>query len=315
MYKNKKICLIVPCYKVKKKIQIVLDKVPKIVDQVILVNDCCPEKSTDGLITKNKNVKIIRNQSNIGVGGAVKAGFKIALAEHYDLIIKVDGDDQMDLDHMKSMCEILIKNNLSYVKGNRFYYLQDLDGMPLIRIIGNSVLSFFSKFSSGYWDIFDPTNGYFVIDIKALKLIQFEKLSNRYFFESDLLFRLRLINATIYDYPMRAVYSDEKSSLRIYSIIFPLLFFHCRNFIKRFFYCYILRETSVATFELIFSIIFIFFGLFIGLDSWVDAYKNQSYAPTGSIVLSSTLSIAGLYLFLSFINYDIISNPNKSHTK
>src|SRR5690606_5403748 len=110
--------------------------------------------------------------------------------------------------------------------------------------------SFLNKLSSGYWSVFDPTNGYTAIQLNVLKKLPLDKVSNRYFFESDLLFRLNTLRANVVDVPMSAVYLDEKSSLVVQKVIFEFLINHARNSIKRIFYSYYLRGLSISSFTL-----------------------------------------------------------------
>ena len=65
--------------------------------------------------------------------------------------------------------------------------------MPWLRLIGNAGLSFLSKMSTGYWELFDPTNGYTAIHAALVRELPLGKLSRRYFFESDILFRLNVL--------------------------------------------------------------------------------------------------------------------------
>ena len=85
--------------------------------------------------------------------------------------------------------------------------------MPIVRIIGNIGLGFITKLSTGYWELFDPTNGFIAIRSEVLNEISLEKIDNGYFFETDLLFRCSLSNILISEIPMDAVYASEKSSL------------------------------------------------------------------------------------------------------
>lgn len=72
------------------------------------------------------------------------------------------------------------------------------------RLFGNAVLSFMNKASSGYWRVFDPTNGYTAINAAALRRLPLGKLSTRYFFETDMLLWLNMIGTVVEDVPMEA---------------------------------------------------------------------------------------------------------------
>lgn len=314
MFKKKTIAIIIPAYKVKSKLPVVLNKIPKFVDLVIVVDDFCPENSTNISFPKNLTYKIVKHKKNLGVGGAVKSGFEFVCRENkkIDIVVKIDGDDQMDLNYLPSILENLISLNIDFIKGNRFYNLSSLKKMPLIRIFGNAVLSFITKFSSGYYDIFDPTNGYFALNVHTLKDLEYHKLNDRYFFESDLLYRLNLINAKVKDYPINSRYSDEKSNLKIYKIIIPFLYFNSKNYFKRIIYKYFIRDFSVGSVQLFFGLFFTFLGSIKGSIVWLEAFNTKIDAPIGSIVLSLLFILIGFQLLLSFLNFDISNNPNNN---
>jgi dolichol-phosphate mannosyltransferase len=208
--------VVIPCYKVKKHIGEVIQSIPGFIDNIIVIDDGCPEGSADeALLSERENLHIIRHEQNQGVGGAVVSGYIKAMELGADIIIKLDGDGQMDPALMERLIEPITDGRADYTKGNRFRDFLRLQSMPKIRLIGNSVLSFMTKLSSGYWDTVDPTNGYTAIHKNALEKLSLKKLSKRFFFETDMLINLNITGAVIKDIPAPARYGDEKSSLSI----------------------------------------------------------------------------------------------------
>jgi len=165
--------------------------------------------------------------------------------------------------------------------------------------------------STGYWTIFDPTNGYTAVDTRVLSQLNLNKLSPRYFFESDILFRLGTVRALVLDIPMRAVYQEEKSSLRIGKVMLPFLWGHMRNFFKRIFYNYVLRDFTVASLELLFGLVFVLFGGVVGISAWVASAQTGLVATTGTVMLSALPIILGIQFLLSFVSYDVASSPGR----
>lgn len=204
----------------------------------------------------------------------------------------------------------IAKGEADYTKGNRFFNFSDSIGMPKIRLLGNIALSFLTKASSGYWKIFDPTNGYTAISTTILKLIPIDKLSKRYFFESDMLFRLSIANAKVVDVPMKAVYEDEESNLHIRKIFFPFLKGNITNFFKRLIYKYFLQDFNIASLELCFGVVLMFFGVTFGGVNWFQNSMSNVETPVGTIIIAALCIIVGFQLFLSFLSYDI-SNVSK----
>lgn len=309
--------VVIPCYKVKKHILGVIEKIGGSVAKIYVVDDKCPESSGSYVLENclDKRVEVIFNNENQGVGGAVISGYRASLADNMDIVVKIDGDGQMDPYLIDDFVNPILKELSDYTKGNRFYDIEGLRGMPKIRIFGNAVLSFMTKFSSGYYNIFDPTNGYTAISAFALKRLNFDKLSRRYFFESDILFRLNIINAKVVDVPMVAVYEDEESNLNIKKIIIPFLKGHIRNASKRIFYNYFLRDFSVASIELIGGVSLTTFGVLYGFFSWYKSIFHNELASSGTVMLSALPIILGMQLFIGFYQADIERQPKNSITE
>ncbi|HIF6286310.1 TPA: glycosyltransferase family 2 protein, partial [Enterobacter asburiae] len=238
-----------------------------------------------------------------------------SLKDNVDIIVKIDGDGQMDPSLIGDFINPISKEFADYTKGNRFYDVESLKPMPKIRLFGNTVLSFMTKFSSGYYNIFDPTNGYTAISSVALKKLNLDKLSKRYFFESDILFRLNLINAKVVDVPMDAIYEDEQSNLHINKIILPFLKGHLKNATKRIIYNYFLRDFSVASIELFCGLLLSTFGTLYGLIGWYKSLFFNELASGGTVMLSALPIILGMQLLLGFIQADIERQPKNSITE
>jgi dolichol-phosphate mannosyltransferase len=306
-----KIAVVVPSYRVTDHIQEVLSKIGPEVEQIFVVDDACPDNSGDFVEknVKDKRVTVLRHTTNQGVGGAVISGYRAALDAKADIVVKVDGDGQMDPALIPRLVEPILRGEADYVKGNRFDSLEDLFEMPRVRIFGNAVLSFWSKLSTGYWSITDPTNGFTAIHSKALKAVNLDKLRKSYFFESDLLFRLSVVNAVVTDMPMKAVYGEERSHLRIRKVLFEFPYRHTVNLMKRVFYKYYLREWSIASFELPIGLSFTVFGIWFGLASVAAANSLGQAATAGQVTLSAVGIILGVQLLLSFLAYDIQAEP------
>lgn len=306
-----KIAVVIPCYHVKAHIKNVVKAIPDFVWKIYCVDDACPDKSGDFIdnTIEDKRLHLLKHDTNQGVGGAMITGYKKAIEDGAEIVVKIDGDGQMDPDLIKDFVMPILSGSCDYTKGNRFYNIEDVKAMPTIRLFGNAILSFMTKLSSGYWDIFDPTNGYTAISAEALKTLPLDKIERRYFFESDMLFRLNTIRKVVYDIPMKATYGDEKSSLKISKIVWPFMIKHIRNFFKRIFYNYFLRDFSIASIELVLGSILLLFGTFFGVSNWLESISLKTTASAGTVMISALPIIIGIQLLLSFLQYDINSVP------
>lgn len=317
MYKENIIAVVIPCFKVKAKILGVLKTIPDFIDLIYIVDDSCPQGTGSFVLSKirDKRVTVIKHSTNLGVGGAVISGYKAAIKNKSQIIVKMDGDGQMNPLLIRPLIDPIINGAADYTKGNRFYDLEVVKRMPIIRLIGNSILSFITKISSGYWQIFDPTNGFTAINANLIKLLPLQKISKRFFFESDMLFRLNILRAVVQDIPMEAKYEDEVSNLNIMKIIPEFAYKHLRNTFKRISYSYYLRGMSIASLELPIGFFFLIFGLIYGWIQWDIFSSINLNTPPGKVMLSALPILAGLQLLLNFLNYDFISTPTKPISK
>ena len=307
------LAVIIPSYKVSKHILSVIESIGSEVSRIYVVDDACPEKT--GTLVKNQckdsRVEVIFHETNLGVGGAVMTGYKQAIADGHNVLVKLDGDGQMDARLINELVNPILEGEADYTKGNRFFDLEQIHQMPTIRIVGNALLSLMTKFSSGYWNLFDPTNGFTAIHSDVARKLPLSKISNRYFFETDILFRLNTIRAVVVDVPMDAKYEDETSNLKISNILGEFLTKHVRNSYKRIFYNYYLRDLSIASIELPLGLSMLFFGLIFGSYQWINSTHLGVATPSGTVMLAALPVIIGLQFLLGFLAYDISSVPKR----
>lgn len=308
-----RIAVVVPCYRVADQVLDVLRRVGPEVVRIFVVDDACPQHTGDRVEREcaDPRVRVLRHEVNRGVGGALVTGYRAALAEDVDIVVKIDGDGQMDPAFLPSIVQPIVSGRADYAKGNRFYDLEMLRSMPAVRLGGNAVLSLVSKVASGYWDVMDPTNGYTAIHRSALALLPLDKLDRGYFFESDMLFRLYTIRAVVRDVPMPARYEGEPSSLRIgrVAVAFPLKYL--RATCKRMFYSYLLRDFNAATVEFLLAIVLGTAGAAFGVMKWIESEHTGAPATSGTVMLAALPIVLAMQLLLSAVNYDVGNVPRE----
>lgn len=311
------VSVVIPSYRVKKHILGLIERIGSEVGKIYVVDDRCPESSGKHVEEncRDERVEVIFHEKNKGVGGAVISGYKRALEQGASIAIKLDGDGQMDPALIPQFIAPIQRGEADYVKGNRFFNLESLSRMPRLRLFGNSALSLINKFVNGYWNVMDPTNGYTAIHANALKLLPLDKIEERYFFESDMLFRLGVVRAVVYDLPMSAHYADEQSSLKISQVLFEFPPKYMKRFFKRLFYNYFLRDFHAATIELVLGTILFLFGVVAGIIFWVQSVSSGQVATSGSVMLAALPVILGTQLLLSALNFDIQNIPEKPLSK
>jgi dolichol-phosphate mannosyltransferase len=310
---NPKIAVVIPCFKVSANILQVLASIGHEVDHVYIIDDCCPEYSGN-LVAANygpERVTVIRHSKNLGVGGSVMTGYSAAIADGYSILVKIDGDGQMDPFLLPDFVNPIVEGEADYTKGNRFFDIESVKHMPKARLLGNSVLSFFAKLSTGYWNLFDPNNGFTAIHADVARHLPFQKISRRYFFETDMLFRLNTLRAVVVDVPMNAKYGNEVSNLKISEVILEFATKHLINALKRLFYNYYLRDLSLASIELPTGFALLSLGLAFGTYHWIHSYQMATTTPAGTVILAAIFILVGLQLLLAFFGSDIANVPTR----
>ena len=307
------IVVVIPAFRVRRQILGVCQDIPDLVSKIYVVDDACPEGSGDLVEAAlvDPRVCVLRHSSNQGVGGAVMTGYLAAMRDGADIIVKIDGDGQMDTQLIADFIEPIVTGEADYTKGNRFYNLDTIKAMPRVRILGNAILSLLTKLSAGYWNLFDPTNGYTAIHSDVCRRLPLHKVSKRYFFETDMLFRLNTVRAVVIDIPMDAKYGEETSNLKISKIIGEFFIKHLRNLAKRVAYNYFLRDLSLASLELLVGLLMLTFGLFYGGYHWAHSASLGIPTAAGTVMVAAMPVLVGIQLILSFIGYDIASVPKR----
>lgn len=306
------ISIVIPCYNVAAHVEQVIRHLPAQVKWIIAVNDCSTDDTEAILLhlkAENEKIVYIRHEVNQGVGGAMISGYQKALELNADIIIKIDGDGQMDPSYIPALIKPLTTNGVDFTKGNRFRDFKALRSMPLTRRIGNLGLSFVIKAASGYWNIFDPTNGFTAIRNETLASLDLTKIHKRYYFETSMLIELYYINAVIQDVPMKARYGSEVSGLSTTKTLFefpPKLFL---ALVKRIILKYYLFDFNIASLYILLGTPLFLFGTIYGLENYIRYASSHIGAPTGTVVIPTLLIILGFQLLLSAVSFDINNYP------
>lgn len=311
--KNKRVAVVIPYYNAANHIGKVVTGLPNFIDGVIIVNDKSLELLPYDEIKKEcnseKNLIFLENDTNLGVGGATKKGFQYAIDNCFDIVVKVDADNQMDTSYLEKMISPIIDGKAKMTKGNRFRYTKSIKSMPIVRRFGNLVLSFLTKAATGYWNNFDPTNGFIAVKVDVLKKIDFSNLSDRYFFETSLIAELYFIEAKIKDIAMPPIYGNEKSNMQVWKMPVIFLLNLIKIFLKRVIKKYFLFDFNIGSLYILFGVPLFLFGVFFGLYEWWFYTSQNIFAPTGTIMIVSLSIIIGFQLLLQAIQYDIFNAP------
>jgi len=313
------VAVVVPCYKVERSIEEVVAGIPEYIKTIILVDDASPGETPlilDRLARDNpERVVAVHLPHNQGVGGATLAGMEKAVELGAEIIVKMDGDGQMDPEYLPDLLEPLLYGEADYSKGNRFSSSEVLKKMPVVRLIGNAGLSFLNRLASGYWKTLDPTNGYFAIKAELIPRLATKRIDRRYFFESSLLIELGILRAVVYDVPMRTIYGDEQSHLSVKKALFEFPPKLIVGFFRRIFYNKFLFNTSPDLLLGSVGLPLLLFGITWGVIKYIQFATLGIAATAGTVMISALPSILGFQMCLTAIQMDFSSVPTAPLTR
>ncbi len=306
-----RVAVVIPCYKVNAHVLGVIERIGPWCDRIYCVDDACPDGSGDHIEAHcdDDRVQVIRRERNGGVGAATMTGYRAALDDGMDVVVKIDGDGQMDPRFAPRLVAPILRGEADYTKGNRFFSAETVAAMPRLRLVGNAGLSFLTKLSTGYWDLFDPTNGFTAIHTTVVRELPLDRVHPRYFFESDMLFRLATLRARVVELPLVATYADERSNLSEFDALLRFPGLHARNLMKRVLYNYFLRNFSVASLNLVVGLSLLGFGVSFGSVSWALSALTGQPSTAGTVMLAGLPVFLGIQLLLSFLQHDVASVP------
>jgi glycosyltransferase involved in cell wall biosynthesis len=283
------------------------------VESIYAVDDACPDGS-GGFIEENNTdprVRVLYHIENQGVGGAVITAYKAALTDGIEVVVKIDGDGQMNPALVPNFVRAIVRGKADYTKGNRFYRPESLRSMPRVRLLGNAGLSFINKISTGYWPIMDPTNGYTAIHAAVLRELPLDKMERGYFFESDMLYHLNIIRAVVHDVPMDAVYADESSNLRVSRVLPQFMLAHVKRFFKRYAYTYLIRDFNLGSIYSLCGGLLCVVGLVFGGVHWLHSVVTGAPATSGTVMLAALPLLVGIQLLIAFLHQDVSNVPTE----
>jgi glycosyltransferase involved in cell wall biosynthesis len=299
------VAVVIPTYRAAGSVANVVAGALEVADFAVVVDDACPDRS-GACVEPSSRVIVVTHERNLGVGGATKTGIAAALRAGADYVVKLDADGQMDPAYVPDIIALLEQDReIDMVKGNRFADPQTMRRMPIVRLIGNSILTLLIKFSSGYWTIVDPTNGYIAVRASALRETDLGALANRYFFEIDLLCSFGLRRLVVAELKMPAIYGGERSSLSIPHVLlsFPLRLLS--RFVRRIVLNYFVVEINVGSLCGAIGLPMFVFAVAFGAHEWGVSVASGIPRPTGTVILALLLFMIGFQLSLQALLYDV----------
>ncbi|MEA3010078.1 MAG: dolichol-phosphate mannosyltransferase [Sphingomonadales bacterium] len=307
-----RVAVVIPSFRAAATIGAVLRAIGPEVKHIYVVDDGCPDATGERALKDHRDPRLIvlHNRRNLGVGGAMKRGYARALADGAEIIVKVDADGQMDPRHISRLIAPILEGRADYCKGNRFAPARlmpsgsspsALKAMPPARRAGNMAFSVLHKAATGYWRIGDPANGYTAIHARALERIGLDALADCFFFETDMLFRLNLVDAVVADVPLPACYPGSGSSLRLRRVAPRFAVMTASRLVRRLRSKYFTGEWNPGSVKLAAALAMIAASAGLAGWHWLAAAKGGAAFGASAAALAclalglALLAAAGLY--------------------
>lgn len=310
MIRGQRVAVAIPAYDVEPHVAAVVEGLPQWVDVIVVVDDGSRDRSAAVVAALgDPRVRLLRHERNRGVGAAMRSAYCEALAAEADVVVKMDGDGQMDPRHLRRLLLPLLRRQADYAKGNRFYHLAALSAMPRARRWGNVALSFLAKAASGYWNVSDPTNGYTAVRREALLALRLDALHPRYFLEISLLIALARLSAVVVDVPMPARYGCERSSMKLGQVLLSFPGQLVAGFLHRIYWRYFFYEARPASVFVICGALLMLFGLAFGSVRWYLSWATGTPQTAGTVLLAGLPVLLGFQLLLQALVLDVQDVP------
>ncbi len=316
MREGLKYCIVLPAHNEGRHLQAVISDIPDWVDGIVVVDDA----STDNTLEVAQNIddpriQVLHNERNLGVGGAMVAGFRAALAGEYDVIVKMDADGQMEVRELSKLVRPIELGMAEYAKGDRFQSTGRPPSMPRTRWFGNVALSFLTKVASGYWHVFDSQCGFLAITSAALSRLRLDKLAQDYYFENDMLVNLNVIGARVVDVGTSALYGEEESYVRVSRVLWSFPLRLARSFFWRFFKRHVINEFGLVALLAMVGSTFVLFGTVFGIVEWVSSASAGSPATTGTVMIAVLPLMLGVQMLLQSLALEVQDSPGANETR
>jgi len=303
--------VVVPAYNEEELIAATLGGISPLVDRIFVVNDGSTDRTSErALDVGDPRVEVLSHERRSGVGAATITGYRRALADGLDVVVVMNGDNQMAPEDLPTLVEPVARGELDYSKANRLSTGQAWRMIPKTRFFGNAILSMLTKIASGYWHVADSQSGYTAISREMLEKLELEHVYTNYGFPNDMLVHLNVWNARVRDFPSRPIYGvGERSDLRIRHVVPRIAWLLLRGFFWRLWEKYVKRDFHPLVFFYVMGFIATVAGFLLGLV--VVGYRIAGYSiPVATVVLVAVLVISGLQFTLFAMWFDMESNKD-----
>jgi glycosyltransferase involved in cell wall biosynthesis len=311
VFEGKRVGVVVPAFDEEALIAATLGGIPPLVDRIFVVDDGSSDRTAErAKELGDPRVEVLTHERRSGVGAATLTGYRRAMAEGLDVVVVMNGDNQMDVDDLPTLVEPVARGELDYSKANRLSTGQAWQLIPKTRFFGNAILSMLTKIASGYWHVADSQSGYTVISRQMLEQLDLDRVYTQYGFPNDMLVHLNVWNARVRDFPSRPIYGvGERSAMRYRHVVPRISWLLLKGFFWRLWEKYVKRDFHPLVFFYVMGFIATVTGVGLGLVVVAFRIAGDSI-PVATVVLVALLVISGLQFTLFAMWFDMESNKD-----
>jgi glycosyltransferase involved in cell wall biosynthesis len=237
----KRVLIYVPAYNAATTIQKTLGRIPDSIrasaSEILVVNNASTDQTGPIVDAIQKagtipNLRLITNPKNLGYGGSQKVAYQRAIDEGYDVVAMVHADGQYAPEILPKMLEPVIQGETDLLFGSRIAGNPLKGGMPIIRYLGNRVLTTFQNVFLGL-SISEYHSGYRIYSVEALRKIPFRNLADDYHFDTEILICFQAFGLRIKETPIPTHYGDEPNFVNIWKYGWDVLVTTASYFLHR----------------------------------------------------------------------------------
>ena len=311
MFEGKRVGVVVPAYDEEALIGATLGGIPAVVDRIIVVDDGSSDRTAErALEAGDPRVEVLSHERRSGVGAATLTGYRRALDDGIDVVVVMNGDNQMDPEDLPTLVAPVARGELDYAKANRLATGQAWQLIPKTRFFGNAILSMLTKVASGYWHVADSQSGYTVVSREMLERLDLGHIYTNYGFPNDMLVHLNVWNARVRDFPSRPIYGvGERSNMRYRHVVPRIAWLLVRGFFWRLWEKYVKRDFHPLVFFYGLGFLMTGVGLVLGIVETVLRIAGNAVS-VGTVVLIALLLTAGSQFVLFAMWFDMESNKD-----
>ena len=220
---RRRIAVVIPAFNEARLLGATLGGLPTWVDLAIVVDDASVDGTAEvALRDWRVPVHLCSHGRNQGVGAAIVTGYRACLTQGIDIAVVMGADNQMHPHDLPALVQPLVDGVADYVVGDRLAWPGGWRVFPTTRLVGVLGLGVATRAATGL-PVRDAQCGYTAITKQALERLPLDTLYPRYGFPNDLLAKAAMAGLAVTTRPVRPIYADESSDLRIPKVVAPLV--------------------------------------------------------------------------------------------